>query len=118
MPQALAVKSEFYSLFGMFATAVVEKPERFHACFGTLLKHLDRETIDKLATSAPADVATTILAFLPESVQKSVADYLRANPDKRTTILEAVKSAQQELRRCLADFAAEAAVKPELRLLK
>lgn len=118
MPQALAVKSEFYGLFGMFAQAVVEKPERFHECFGTLLKHIDRETITKLATAAPTDVATTILAFLPESVQKTVADFLRANPDKRKTILDAVTAAQAELRRCLADFAAEAAAKPELRLLK
>lgn len=102
-PVMLDIPEECREVFGLFAMAVVEKPDEFVKAFEILLRHSSDRMLRLLAEKPAADVAYTMLCYLPEDVRDEVAKYMADNPDKRERVLAEVRDCQTTLKAAIQD---------------
>lgn len=90
-------------VFGKFAAAIIDKPEKFEACWEILIKHSDRAMLSMLISSKAQDLIYTAICYLPAKVQPNISKVLAKNPDIRARVLTECQSNQQALRMAIKD---------------
>lgn len=105
----------FREPWGLFAQAVCEKPEHFAEAFGVLLKYAEKDAIRLLVDAAPDDIATTILAYLPEQAQEKVTALLANDPALVERIREEIRGCQSSLRDACREVVASGKYQAELK---
>jgi len=122
-PVVLEIPPVKRKLWAQFAAALVERAvsqntDGMRAAFALLCKHCADEkgtdVLRRLCDGKPADIATTILAYLPDQARKTISAKLKENPETRQAVLGFIAQEQIALREAVRELAAEGKY-PELR---
>jgi hypothetical protein len=124
-PVILNIPEAKRKTWAQFSKALVEQAvkqdtDKMRASFALLVKHCADdagvEVLRRLCDGTPADVATTILAYLPEGARKPIAKRLKENREERETVLQFIGTEQAALREAIRETLRENPDKyPELR---
>lgn len=124
-PVILDIPQAKRKIWAQFSKALVEQAvkqdtDKMRAAFAVLVKHCadaaGTEVLRRLCDGTPADVATTILAYLPEGARKPISKRLKENRDERETVLGFIRDEQAALREGIRELLRENPDKyPELR---
>ncbi|MCW8134713.1 MAG: hypothetical protein KIT75_03470 [Planctomycetota bacterium] len=124
-PQVIDVPEKMRPTWRLFVEAVTEKPTQFAAAFAILCKQCGRTDVAdhgtlllrRLCEYSAADVATTMLAYLPPEAQKLVVKQLNADKAARDLVLQQISGSQKALKEALCELIAEGK-HPHLQVLK
>lgn len=124
-PVLLEIPQSKRKLWAQFSAALVQQavaqnPDKMRATFAVLLKHCADEdgveVLRRLCDGEAADVATTILAYLPEDARKTISAKLKSDRALRDSVLATIREHQTAVREAVREVVRENPNKyPELR---
>lgn len=111
-PVTLDIPQAKRKLWAQFSAALVQKAvaqdeDGMKAAFAVLLKHCaDEAGVDvlrRLCDGEAADVATTILAYLPDAARKTISQRLKTDRAMRDQVLATIRDHQAAVREAVRE---------------
>lgn len=124
-PQVLSIPEKMRPVFRLFCEAVTDKPDKFRAAFAILVKQCARQDVGDdgvqllrmLCEWGAADIATTMLAYLPAAAANLVKSKLNADKAATNAVLDTIRESQAGLKDALTELIHEGKY-PHLQALK